>query len=398
YIAAYRPELQFEVYNLAPDYDYPGKIRRVLVKVTGAPHDDKVVTIELELTPVPGEADQQRTSMAYLTLFSNGKTCNELWLYGSPDRRNVLVGTLTLSKYAKAGYWTTDQIRVIDPVGNTRYEGVEDFGWKMYVDNPSEDTVAPTYVPGSVAAANLPPALFNGVMMQRAQVTYRVEDNAPLSDTLLTRELCCQMSAQLVEKTSGNAMAVFGKYDSKTKTVTTIFHFSEFAPNGQYAVDGLSFKDDAGNRGFKYFSEKPGDEPPLYINISSANPDGAVPELDLNRISIKATPTNAASPNGETKVSMTIWARDDKSGIRDLRWVLADPQGINHHFFFQDESWKTPAPASAAGVWRSYQVSTVLPPGSAPGKWSLAWVEMIDHAGNDKFYSLTELIRFDLER
>ena len=51
----------------------------------------------------------------------------------------VLRGTHKLSKFAANGYWTTPQIVITDQVGNQRMESANDFGWRMYVDNPEED-------------------------------------------------------------------------------------------------------------------------------------------------------------------------------------------------------------------------------------------------------------------
>ena len=44
----------FQVYNLYPDYVYPGRIIRVDIDVQGAPEEDKIVTVEIE---IHGESD-----------------------------------------------------------------------------------------------------------------------------------------------------------------------------------------------------------------------------------------------------------------------------------------------------------------------------------------------------
>jgi len=49
YISKIREDLTFKVYNLYPDYVYPGKIIRVKIQVEGLPEEDKSVTVELEL-------------------------------------------------------------------------------------------------------------------------------------------------------------------------------------------------------------------------------------------------------------------------------------------------------------------------------------------------------------
>ena len=63
----------------------------------------------------------------------------------------VLSGSFTLSKYAKAGYWSPDQIRLSDAHSNERFGGINDFGWRLYVNNPLEDVTPPQYVRNSLA-------------------------------------------------------------------------------------------------------------------------------------------------------------------------------------------------------------------------------------------------------
>ena len=62
-------------------------------------------------------------------------------------------GKTVLSKHVKAGFWTTDQITISDQVGNERHSGVDDFGWKLYLDNPLEDVVAPKYMVDSISTS-----------------------------------------------------------------------------------------------------------------------------------------------------------------------------------------------------------------------------------------------------
>ncbi|GHU67611.1 hypothetical protein FACS189413_02680 [Bacteroidia bacterium] len=68
YISKIPDHLTFEVLNLHPDYDYPGKIKRLDVKVEGAPNDDKLVTVEIELNHIEGFEDG--ASYAYTRITS----------------------------------------------------------------------------------------------------------------------------------------------------------------------------------------------------------------------------------------------------------------------------------------------------------------------------------------
>ena len=49
YISKIREDLTFEVYNLYPDYVYPGRIVRLDIQVEGEPEEDKQITLEIEI-------------------------------------------------------------------------------------------------------------------------------------------------------------------------------------------------------------------------------------------------------------------------------------------------------------------------------------------------------------
>ena len=44
------------------------------------------------------------------------------------------------------GYWQAYNVTLIDQAGNLRNQKNNDFGWRMYVNNPLEDLIAPAYV------------------------------------------------------------------------------------------------------------------------------------------------------------------------------------------------------------------------------------------------------------
>ena len=166
YLSQIREDLTFEVYNLFPDYVFPGKIRRVDIRVEGAPEADKTISIEIELHTLD-VADEdagtcQWTSAGHCTwaqtrIFSDAGTYFDLHLHppeeasGVHSQGVVLRGSHTLSRYAKAGYWLPGQIAIQDAAGNQRFERANDFGWKLYVDNPLEDLAPPEYVAGTAA-------------------------------------------------------------------------------------------------------------------------------------------------------------------------------------------------------------------------------------------------------
>ena len=51
------------------------------------------------------------------------------------------------------GYWQAYNVTLIDQAGNLRNQKNNDFGWRMYVNNPLEDLIAPAYVANSASLA-----------------------------------------------------------------------------------------------------------------------------------------------------------------------------------------------------------------------------------------------------
>ena len=70
YLSQIREDLTFEVLNFYPDYNYPGKIKRVDISVEGASNEDKILTVELELNILDKVFDG--TSNAYM------RRCSEI--------------------------------------------------------------------------------------------------------------------------------------------------------------------------------------------------------------------------------------------------------------------------------------------------------------------------------
>ena len=77
YISKIREDLTFEVYNLYPDYVYPGKIKRIDIKVEGEPTEDKLITVELE---IHRESDLDGVSKLWTRIFSDKGTYFDFFL------------------------------------------------------------------------------------------------------------------------------------------------------------------------------------------------------------------------------------------------------------------------------------------------------------------------------
>ena len=112
YVARIREDLTFEVYNLFPDYVYPGKIRAVNVDVEGAPHEDKTLTVAIELHAL--SPDLEGAHRGQTRIHSDVGTFFDLWLYPADEygshlpsdgteESTRLVGRRTLSKHVQGG-------------------------------------------------------------------------------------------------------------------------------------------------------------------------------------------------------------------------------------------------------------------------------------------------------
>ena len=405
YISQIRDDLTFQVYNLFPDYVFPGKLKRLDISVIGMPEEDKIVTVEIELHAL--DVALEGAKKAHMRIFSEIGTYKDLYLHPTDATGNYissseistrLKGEFTLSQFAKAGLWRTSQIVITDAVGNERMEGANDFGWKLYVNNPLEDIVKPEYVENT-ALLTKSVAEREGQEVQIINATWLVNENnlmkekgpcyASMNDGIL--------STYRVEE--------YGNYDEVNKKCSVDFIMPHYMPSSQYSMNFINMTDLALNQRGTYFTNSNGglrdediniDEAPQKIELVTNNQDLEKPELDLNDIQIVAVPTNPEAPNGETIVTVTFKVRDNRSGYRIASLNLRDPQGINHHFWgYNADTW-TLFPRDDVTEWHTYTRNVVLPVGSAPGTWGMSEMTIYDRAGNFKGYDFTEIVHFDV--
>ena len=155
YVSLIRQDLTFQVYNLYPDFVYPGRIIKVEIEVRGEPEDDKQISVKIELH---AESQRDGATGANTRIHSEkGTTYKDIHFYPVNARGDrIPVGNIlrsspvTLSREAAQGFWSTDQISITDANGNKRFVGQNDIGWKLYIDNPLADCLPPEYVPNSV--------------------------------------------------------------------------------------------------------------------------------------------------------------------------------------------------------------------------------------------------------
>ena len=386
YVSVIRPDLTFQVLNLYPDYSYPGKIQRLDLNVVGAPQEDKLVNLEIEVSATdprfPG------AKYAYLRIFSEIGTFVDVYLQPKNNAGTILGGTFNISKVSKKGYWLPDQITLTDQVGNQRSESVKDFGWKMYIDNPQEVTANPGYVPHSLTTQLLPAENKNGHSVQKMQVQWQIQGNQSLSDYIVY--------ARMANIQTGNYYEAYGTYDPVRRRATILFELSEYIPSGAYGVTQISMRDEANNWTTQKFSNSPLDEPMTMIQLVSINGDTAAPELDLNRITVTASPTRPNAPDGETLVTIVYYVRDDKSGLGTVSYQLLDPQGIIHADYHYHSNFYTQFFEGDPTAWTRYELKVLLPVGSVPGTWGLKQIGLYDKASNRHDYGFVETLHFNV--
>jgi hypothetical protein len=385
YMAQIREDLTFEVYNLYPDYKYPGRIVGVDVQVAGAPEEDKVVTVTITLDthgdPTFG------ASSGFMRISSDQDTFYDLWVAPIDDTMSILQGSFVVSKEARSGYWRNEQITLYDPVGNQRFSGVDNFGWKLYVDNPLEDLEEPQYVQDSIYV-EMEPGELEGRPVTYVHVKFKAIDNVGIG------KVYCAMANNT---TDGYRLEEYGTFDNETGEGVITFVFTEFRQSGEYAVNCLIVVDLAGNGSvYDFFADGTGAGYPATFTYYSENSDYEAPVLDVNRITVTARPTHPECPNGETVVNITYYAKDNAAGLDLVYFRLLDPMGNTHGEYHYHENFYTIFFEGDPTVWKKYEIHIILPEGSAPGKWGVLEICLSDKAGNSETFNFLEIIHFQV--
>ena len=404
YIAKIREDLTFEVLNLFPDYVYPGKIKRVNISVTGAPEEDKKLTVDIELHTI--FADMEGAKKGYTRISSEQGTFFDMYFYPvNPDENGtstILRGTKTISKYAAKGFWKAKNISITDQVGNTRNNSANDYGWRMWVNNPLEDLEAPVYQAESATFTQIANRTIEGIDTDMYNASWIVSDTSPLGQCrgVINDENLLTSARQLDGGRTNNG--------DGTHTCSMDIKMPYYFYSGKWHLSYVRTVDLAGNnRSVHFFTSNDledqyqnnarADETAKFVEVTTSDPDTTPPELDitLGNISVSAAPTNPAAPNGETIVTLNYKTYDDISGLQNGSVNLRDPNGKNHHFWLYPSGGSNTYPAAGTiGVWEDKVFTMLLPAGSAPGTWGVAEISLIDRAGNVKAFNFTEILTF----
>jgi len=379
YLTEFREDLTFDVLNLYPDYIYPGKIIRVDISIEGKEYEKKHATIEIEIS---GKDKFEGAKSANLRIYSESRTYKDITLRPVDDFGFVLRGEVTLNEFAKNGLWYTKQITITDQNGNKRFQGQNDFGWKFFVNNPNEDIIAPKYVEDSLELTKR-----DGGSLQRPvqtiTATWEVDDNS--------ESISCYATIDH-ESLESYSVGSWGNFDTQSNQCSAKFNITEYGRSGNYMVQQLKMIDAGGNSGTvgkKVLSDD------YFIFVETSNEDVIPPHLDINNIEITSTPTNPINPNGETEIKIVFYAYDDKSGLGKVSYILQDPQGIKHNYYYYHSNFHSLFFEGVPDESKRYDVNLILPVGSVPGKWGLVSISLKDKAYNGEYYRFTEVIHFE---
>lgn len=385
YISVIREDLTFEVFNLFPDYDYPGKIIRTKITVDGLPEEDKILTVEIELNNEEDLFDG--ASGAFLRMYSVEKPdiFFDMYLYPVNDKGSILRGSLEILNIFKSGYYTTDQIIVSDKVGNQRFEGQGSIGFKFNLNNPLEDITPPEFIEDSFIV-DIETIEIQGNEVFLVDVSFEVIDENI-------------GNAYLYLNATDDPSYSFSQWgDDRYKENNRIhirYQFTNFHPNSYYDFGQLLLEDRVLNsiQIFLHLIDGFNEKHRFYLDTKT--PDSNPPEIDVNKISVTARPTNPDSPNGETLVTIKFYARDDLSGLGLVSYVLRDPLGTDfYQYHYHDNFWNMFFEGSKPSDWKEYTINVTLPVGSAPGIWGLLEIYVQDKAGNFYTYNFLETVIF----
>lgn len=423
YVAQIRQDLTFTVYNLYPDYVFPGKIIELDLDVTGGPQEDKTVTMKVILDSEDPAIDG---AVEVYTRFSSSLgTIFDIRLYpqnGTID--SILVGSATVSKYSKSGYWNMGSAKIYDQVRNARYENTSTVGAKLWIESPLEDIVSPKFieystekVEGNFNVDNNHNAIpsEDGITGQAIKVTSKWEEPLEVGSNNMRIDFPNPDQAETYYKEVG---LVAIDQSQTTKEMEGYLFIEDYFPTGYYSFVQGYVSDQAGNSSWVQFVDDV-DAYPYADNIKTfvavrksiyvetEFPDIIKPVIDENNITVTAEPTNPEAPNGETRVDINFNARDlsdfpgHEAGVRSVSLVLRDPQGKQFGFQTGNSTMNHPdldlanTEPDRNSDWKNYRFDLVLPQGSAPGVWGISDIVIQDKVGNTQSYNFVEYVRFD---
>ena len=408
YISQIRQDLTFVVYNLYPDYVYPGEVIRVDVTVEGQPEGHKFVTIEIE-THTENELDYSTGGRVFFRLLNgNSNRQSSFYVDLSPvdaegkyfRQSNILRGKKRVLAYEAKGNYTLTQVSTYDVNRLTRYNSGA-FGLQIYINNTYEDLYPPQYVPNSAKLSVSDAYTDKNEHYYTVTATWQVkEDRQLIGYTYMDPEEQDYTGDTYYLSGSSAGGTMYASNVSREDDIWTLKAtsvFPHYMPGGVYELKRLYFSD-AVNRESAWLPNI--DDQIQKVTIETKNPDTTPPTLDVNRITVDAEPANPENPNGETFVTVEYYVKDDISGFEKGAITIRDPLGgergypivgpytydYTNEIYFQDDP----------DVYQKYTAFIVLPEGSAPGIWGVIGVSVTDKARNTLYHDFTEITRFEV--
>ena len=415
YMSQIREDLTFVVYNLYPDYVYPGEVVRVDVTVDGTPETNKSVKVEIE-THTENELDYSTGGVVYFSLLNEDSNrpsgfavelhpVNAEGGYPRPRQSNILRGnTIVPVSYAKGNY-TITQVLTYDANRLTRYNS-GGFGLQIYINNIYEDLYPPEYVPNSAKLSVSDAYTDKNEHFYVVTATWQVKEDRTLSGYAYIRPeeyssipyhlppLIQAYNAYRSPRSHVRADIVSREGD--IWTLKSTFFIPHYMPGGERQLRILQFSDGINNESVYLPSIRQIQK----VTIETKNPDTTPPILDVNRITVNAVPTNPEHPNGETFVEVGCYIKDDISGFEKGSIRIRDPLGGERSYtiwgpytysgteniYFQDDP----------NIYRKYTAYITLPEGSFPGVWGVIGISVTDKARNTIYNDFTEITRFEV--
>ncbi|MBI1839113.1 MAG: peptidoglycan-binding protein [Candidatus Colwellbacteria bacterium] len=362
YVVLIDKRFTFQVFNLEPDVTFPGKIIGVDIDVAKSETSDNRVSARLHLSKKSGDGAER----AYARIISPVDTTYvDVYFYPEDGNKYLLRADFTIVKSAARGYWTPTQITVENRVDNRRYEGQNQFGWMLFINNPDEDREPPVAHIDRIRSEVITNTL-----------DHTVKIYIPISDNADREGITGRDSLHQYE--SGQSSFVYADFDKARQELVYSFPVRSYHARGTWTFREFWIFDIAGNERRYDLKEKA-----LTFSISPHAPDYTKPELNISSIRIQALPQRPQTPDGETDVTIWYIARDDNSGLGNVNYQILKPTGDTLFDYHYHDNFYTPYFEGGLPTdWKQYEIHLTLPPGSPPGTWILQQIVINDKAGN----------------
>ena len=407
YISQIREDLTFVVYNLYPDYIYPGEVIRVDVTVSGKPEWPKSVEIEIE-THTENELDYSTGGRVFFRLLNGDRSrLNYFDVYLSPvdaegkylRQSSILRGKTTVHKNEPKGNYTITQVATYDVNRLTRYNSGA-FGLQIYINNTYEDLYPPEYVPNSAKLTVSDAYTDKNEHYYVVAATWQVQEDRTLSGYAhisLKERYSPRTTYHLSHTGSYYVSASEVSRENDIWTLKSTFIIPHYMPGGEYVLNRLYFQDGINRVNVSLPNI---DDQIQKVTVETKNPDTTPPTLDVNRITVDAEPANPENPNGMTFVTVEYYVKDNISGFEKGSIRIRDPLGGERSYKlwgpYTSNSTKDIYFQEDPNVYRKYTAYIVLPEGSAPGIWGVIGISVTDKAKNTIYNDFTEITRFEV--